>query len=139
MFPAIAHLLAQQDYAATRPLRLKTISILALCGSLIALGGWLLGPKLIQFLYGTQYVGSTVALQILALATLPMFINYALTHFLVARRQQRLNLVFNAVIFVVNLILCVWLIPRYGPGGAALAVLLSELTLLTFCTAALSR
>ena len=139
VFPAISHTLAQQGYAATRPLRLKTIGILILCGSLIALGGWLLGPWLIQFLYGSQYIGSTVALQILALATLPIFINYALTHFLVARRQQRLNLIFNAAIFVVNLILCLWLIPSYGPGGAALAVLLSELTLLSLCTIALSR
>jgi len=139
VFPAIAHMLAEHGYVATRPLRLKTINILALCGSLIAVGGWLLGPWLIQFLYGTQYAGSTVVLQILALAALPTFINYALTHFLVARRQQRLNLIFNAAIFVVNLILCAWLIPRFGPGGAALAVLMSELTLLALCTLALSR
>jgi O-antigen/teichoic acid export membrane protein len=139
VFPAIAHIAAGRGYVATRPLRVKTINILALCGSLIALGGWLLGPWLIQFLYGTQYAGSTVALQILALAALPTFINYGLTHFLVARRQQRLNLIFNAAIFVVNLILCVWLIPRFGPGGAALAVFLSELTLLALCTLAMSR
>jgi len=139
VFPAIAHTLAQQGYAATRSLRLKTIGLLALFGLLIAAGGWLLGPWLIHFLYGNQYAGSTLALQILALAALPTFINYALTHFLVARRQQRLNLIFNAVIFVVNLLLCWWLIPRFGPGGAALAIVLSEVMLLTLCTVALSR
>ncbi len=135
VFPA----LSQQGYAATRGLRFKTIGLLALGGLLIAVGGWLLGPWLIQFLYHDQYAGSTVALQILAVAALPIFVNYALTHFLVVRRQQRLNLIFNGVIFVVNLILCAWLIPRLGPGGAALATLLSELTLLTLCAVALSR
>ena len=139
VFPALAHTMAQTGYAATRTLRLKTIGLLALAGSLIAVGGVLLGPWLIHFLYGTQYAGSTLALQILALAALPIFINYALTHFLVARRQQRLNFIFNAVIFVVNLILCSWLIPRFGPGGAALSIVLSELTLLTLCSIALSR
>ncbi len=139
VFPALAHALSQNDYSATRPLRAKTIGLLALCGLSIAVGGWLLGPWLIHFLYGNQYAGSTLALQILALAALPIFVNYALTHFLVARRQQRLNLIFNVVIFVVNLILCVWLIPRFGPSGAALATLVSELTLLTLCTVALSR
>jgi O-antigen/teichoic acid export membrane protein len=139
VFPALTHTMAQSGYAATRALRLKTIGILALAGLLIAVSGVLLGPWLIHFLYGTQYAGSTQALQLLALAALPIFINYALTHFLVARRQQRLNLIFNAVIFVVNLILCSWLIPRFGPSGAALSTILSELTLLTLCSIALSR
>ena len=135
VLPALAH----QGYAATRVLRLKTIGWLALAGSSIALAGWFLGPWLIQFLYGYQYAGSTRALQILALATLPTFINYALTHFLVAVRQQRLNLVFNIVVFGVNLLLCLWLIPRFGPGGAALTTVLSELLLLALCGFALSR
>jgi O-antigen/teichoic acid export membrane protein len=139
VFPALAHAMSQNDYSATRPLRAKTIGLLALCGLSIAVGGWLLGPWLIQFLYRDQYTGSTRALQILALAALPIFVNYALTHFLVARRQQRLNLIFNVVIFVVNLTLCAWLIPRFGPSGAALSTLVSELTLLTLCTVALSR
>jgi O-antigen/teichoic acid export membrane protein len=139
VFPALTHTMAQAGYAATRALRLKTIGLLSLAGLLIAVGGVLFGPWLIQFLYGTQYAGSTLALQLLAVAALPIFINYALTHFLVARRQQRLNLIFNAVIFVVNLILCSWLIPRFGPSGAALSTVLSELTLLILCSVALSR
>lgn len=139
VFPALTHTMAQAGYAATRALRFKTIGLLSLAGVLIAVGGVLLGPWLIHFLYGTQYAGSTLALQILAVAALPSFINYALTHFLVARRQQRLNLIFNAVIFVINLILCSWLIPRFGPAGAALSTVLSELTLLTLCSIALLR
>jgi O-antigen/teichoic acid export membrane protein len=139
VFPALSHALARQGYAATRPLRIKTIGLLTLCGLLIAVAGWLLGPWLIHFLYGDQYAGSTVALQILALAALPTLINYALTHFLVALRQQRLNLIFNVAIFVLNLVLCLWLIPQFGPSGAALAVVLSEGLLLLLCALALSR
>jgi O-antigen/teichoic acid export membrane protein len=139
VFPALSHALSQHGYAATRPLRLKTIGLLALAGSAIALGGWLLGPWLIHFLYGEQYAGSTAALQILALAALPTFVNYALTHFLVAVRQQRLNLAFNMIIFFMNFALCLWLIPQFGPSGAALAVVLSELLLLLLCALALSR
>ncbi len=139
VFPALAQALANQGYAATLPLRVKTIGLLALIGLLIAIAGALLGPQLLHFLYNDQYAGSTVALQILALAILPMFINYALTHFLVALRQQRLNLAFNAVVFVVNLALCWFLIPRFGPSGAAMATVLSETLLLTLCVVAVSR
>jgi O-antigen/teichoic acid export membrane protein len=139
VFPALTHTMALTSYASTRTLRFKTIAVLALAGSLIAVGGVLLGPWLIHVLYGTQYAGSTLPLQLLALAALPIFINYALTHFLVARRQQRLNLIFNAVIFVINLTLCSVLIPRFGPSGAALSTLLSEVALLTLCSIALAR
>ncbi len=139
VFPALARELAQRDYTATRGLRLKTIGWLTLAGSSIACAGWLFGPILIHFLYGDQYAGSMLALQILALAALPTFVNYGLTHFLVAVRQQRLNLAFNVVIFFVNLALCLRLIPSLGPGGAALATGLSELLLLTLCAIALSR
>jgi O-antigen/teichoic acid export membrane protein len=139
VFPALTHALTQAGYASTQSLRRKTIGVLSLAGLLIAVGGVLLGPWLIQFLYGTQYAGSTLPLQLLSIAVLPIFINYTLTHFLVARRQQRLNLIFNAVIFAVNLILCSALIPRLGPSGAALSVILSELTLLILCSIALSR
>ena len=139
VFPALAQALAHQGYAATLQLRVRTLGLLALVGVLIAAAGWLLGPWLIHFLYGNQYAGSTLALQILMLATLPIFINYALTHFLVALRQQRLNFAFNAVILVVNLVLCWFLIPRFGPGGAAMASVLSETLLLTLCVVAVSR
>lgn len=139
VFPALTHMMAQTGYASTQALRRKTIGVLALAGLSITGGGVLLGPWLIHFLYDTQYAGSTLPLQVLAIAALPIFINYALTHFLVARRQQRLNLIFNAVIFVINLILCSVLIPRFGPAGAALSTLLSELVLLTLCSIALAR
>lgn len=139
VFPALTHALARHGYAATRALRLKTIGLLALAGVAIAIGGWFLGPWLVHFLYGDQYAGSTPALQILALAALPAFINYALTHFLVAARQQRLNLILNMIIFCLNLVVCLWLIPRFGASGAALATVMSELLLLVMCSCALSR
>jgi O-antigen/teichoic acid export membrane protein len=66
-----------------------------------------------------------------------VFVNYALTHFLIAADRQHLNLVFNAVIFALNLFLCLLLIPRWGAGGAAGAVLASELALLALCSMAL--
>lgn len=139
VFPALVHALAQQGYAATRPLRLKTIGLLALAGSAIALAGWWFSPWLIQLLYGWQYAGAARPLQILSLAVLPMFINYALTHFLVALRQQRLSLLFNVIIFGVNLALCLGLIPRLGSTGAALATGLSEGILLLLCMLSLQR
>ncbi|HLF28110.1 MAG TPA: flippase [Anaerolineae bacterium] len=120
-------------------LRSRSIGWLAGAGIALAGIGALGGPWLIEHLYPGQYAGSAVALQLLALALLPAFVNYALTHFLIAHGRQKLNLLFNAVIFVLNLALCFALIPRFGPAGAAAAVVISECVLFALCGYALAR
>jgi O-antigen/teichoic acid export membrane protein len=113
--------------------------LLAAAGAAIALAGVFGGPRLIEWLYGGQYRGAEPALQVLALAVLFSFVNYALTHFLIARGRQRLNLIFNALLFVVNGGLCLYLVPRYGLPGAAAATLASEALLFGLCAWALAR
>jgi O-antigen/teichoic acid export membrane protein len=124
----------QADWLRTRALHLAGV-----LGAAIAGAGALGGPWLIQLLYRGYYAGSAAILQILALALLPAFINYALTHFLVARGKQKLNLLFNVITFTLNLALCLALIPSLGPTGAAIAMLLSECALFGLCWHALPR
>ena len=66
------------------------------------------------------------------------FTNYALTHFMIAQDLHEQYLLFTGTIFVLNLILCLLLIPRFGPAGAAVASLTSEAVLLAVCWCALS-
>jgi O-antigen/teichoic acid export membrane protein len=132
VFPAYAGALARRGAEAAW-LRHRTLALLAAAGTGVALAGWLGGPWLIAALYQGDYADAVPVLQVLALSALPAFINYALTHFLVARGRQKLNLWFNAVILVLNAALCVALVPRLGPPGAAWATLASECTLFGLC------
>lgn len=136
VFPALAQRLARGGEEAAHLARLS-VGLLALTGGTIAAGGFLGGPWLIERLYGGEYGGSKAALQTLSLAVPLTFVNYALTHFMIALDRQRLNLLFNAILFCVNAALCAALIPRYGATGAAAAVLVSELLLLALCSSAL--
>lgn len=120
-------------------LRARSLRLTSILGAALASAGVLGSPWLIEQLYAGQYAGSAAILQILAIALLPTFVNYALTHFLIALGQQRLNLLFNAMIFVLNFALCLALIPRAGAIGAAAAVLISECVLFVLCGYALSR
>jgi O-antigen/teichoic acid export membrane protein len=138
VFPALSQALARPGGAAAR-LRRRTLALLSLAGGGIALAGLLGAPWLIAWLYSGQYAGAEPVLQVLALAVLPAFINYALTHFLVAQGRQHLNLIFSAVILVLNTILCLVLIPQYGATGAALAVAISESVLFALCWGGRSR
>jgi O-antigen/teichoic acid export membrane protein len=136
VFPAFTQGLALNNGQAAW-LGQRSVVLLALAGGAVAAAGFLGGPWLIEQLYGRQYAGSESPLQILALAVPLIFVNYALTHFIVAFDRQALNLLLSALLFAVNAALCLTLIPRYGPAGAAAAMLVSELLLLGLCSWAL--
>jgi O-antigen/teichoic acid export membrane protein len=138
VFPAVVSRRVAGDLAGER-LRSSSTLLLAGCGAVVAAVGVTAGPWLLDVLYGTQYAGAVAPFQVLAIAALFTFVNYALTHFVIASDLQRRYLAFTATVFVVNLGLCLWLIPRFGPLGAAWSVVLSETVLLGLCWRALAR
>ena len=138
VFPAFSQALTG-DIDRAKWLRRRTVWLLLGAGLAIALAGLNGGPWLINFLYRDQYAGSVSALQLLAVATIFTFVNYALTHFLVALNLQRWLMLFNLGLLLLNAALCLTFIPPLGPAGAALAVLLCEGVLSTLCIITLVR
>jgi O-antigen/teichoic acid export membrane protein len=138
VFPAFSQALTG-DIDRAKWLRRRTVWLLSSAGLAIAVAGFVGGAQLIEFLYRDQYAGSTIALQLLALATLFTFINYALTHFLVALNLQRWLLLFNLCLLLLNVVLCLSFIPPLGATGAALATLFSEGLLSALCIITLVR
>ncbi len=138
VFPAIVGRRAEGDPSGER-LRSLTTLVLAGCGVLVAAIGVTAGPWLLDLLYGSQYPGAAAPFQILAVAVLFTFVNYALTHFVIAHDLHRRYLAFTATVFVMNLVLCLVLVPGFGPIGAAWSVVLSEALLLMLCWRALPR
>lgn len=135
-FPAFTDGLAHAPSRAHQ-VRRRSIVGLALVGTLLAALGVLLAPWLLDVLYGGQYAGAELALRILAVALIPTFVNYALTHFLVGHDRQHLNLAFNALVLLVAAGSCAFLIPRFGVPGAAASMLIGECLLYALCHRAL--
>lgn len=94
----------------------------------IAAGGFLLAPQLIDLVFGQGYLSGRTALQILVW-TLPlaMFREVAIVT-LVAGGRQRHVLHLTGWAAVLNLVLNLALIPRFGMTGAAAATLATEVT-----------
>ena len=136
VFPSLSWALTH-DPAQAQSLQHRTLLILSVAGAFLALCIGLGSDALIKFLYRGQYADAIQPLQILGLAILPIFVNHALTHFTVAMGRQRLNLLFNGIIFGLNLALCLWWIPHYGATGAAASVLICECILFGLCSIAL--
>ena len=82
---------------------------------------------------GPEYAASGPLLQILALACLPMFLNYGLTHALIASDKPQLYAAFTFASLLVNAAANLTLIPRLGLSGAAISTFFSEATLLLLC------
>ncbi len=82
-----------------------------------------LGADLLYIVFGENYTGSIVPLQLLGLATLFSFLNNLLIQTLLAQHQERLLLWLHMVPALVSLPLGCILIPRLGASGAALNLL----------------
>ena len=108
-------------------------------GTVAALALWLLAGPLIALLYGGIYAGSVPVLQALAPACVPMFLNYALTHGLIAADRPSLYAVFTLGSLFVNVGGNLLLLPALGVTGAAVATVLTEVVLFMLCAAGMMR
>ncbi|MBK7895335.1 MAG: polysaccharide biosynthesis C-terminal domain-containing protein [Anaerolineaceae bacterium] len=138
VFPAFS-LALSQDGTRARQLGWQTSLLLALAGGTVTLLFWLSAPWLVPWLYGADFAASVPVLRLLGLTVLPVYLNYSLTHYLVARGQQRLLTGLTAVTLSLHALFCWILIPRLGVVGPALSVLLVESVLLLGCLWALRQ
>jgi O-antigen/teichoic acid export membrane protein len=140
VFPALSHAL-HRDASYARRLAWGVSLLLALFGVALAALFWLGAGWLIPLLYGQGYVEAAPVLQVLALSIVPAFVNYGLTHFLIARGQQGVIGVFTAIMLVLHAGLSWQWIPRWGPAGPAAAIVIAEVVLSVACllTLALTR
>lgn len=112
------------DYAG---LRLVETMVLAGCGLALAL--FLGAGFAIKVIAGAGYEQSVEVLRVLAVALLGTFVIAARGYALLSLDRLRAMLVCNAVALVVVLACGVPLISAYGAKGAAIAMVLAELTL----------
>jgi O-antigen/teichoic acid export membrane protein len=97
------------------------------------------GAQLVRIIFGPGFGRAVPSLRILALGLPLLYLNYGLTHFLVARDMQRATSWFALLMLVFNVALDVALIPRASGPGAAWATVLTELALTACCLAALAQ
>ncbi len=142
-FPLIAQAAQRnRDQGSARAMRQllgQNMRILLVLGVSVSLGMIVFAGPVLQLLYGGQYGPSAAVLQVLALACLPMYLNYLLTHALIAMNKPRLFAYFTLVALFVNVLANLALIPQFGIHGAAWATVATEVVLLVLCAMAVMR
>jgi O-antigen/teichoic acid export membrane protein len=94
---------------------------------------------LLVLVYGSAYGEGAAALRVLALCIPLFFVNYALTHQLIAWGGERRYLVVSLVALASTLVANALLIPQGATVGAAQATLVTEIVVLAMCIAGLRR
>lgn len=114
---------------------------LLLGGTSMVIGVTLYGAAspLLAGLYGDAFVTASTALRVLALSLPLLFINYALTHQVIAWGHQRAYLAIAAGALLINVVGNVLLIPDFQMVGAAWSTLLTEVVVCAGCLQVLRR
>lgn len=96
----------------------------------IAVGGWILAPTIVEFLYGADYAAAALPLSILIWVVPLMFVTEFLGYVIVVNGFERRVALAITVSTSVNVALNFILIPIYGLLAAAILTLLTEAVLL---------
>jgi O-antigen/teichoic acid export membrane protein len=120
--------------------QVRRLSLL-LGGTSIVIGGAMYGAAspLLATLYGDGFVTASAALRVLALSLPLLFINYALTHQVIAWGHQRAYFAIAAAALCINVLANLLLIPDFEMVGAAWSTLLTEVVVCAGCLQVLRR
>jgi O-antigen/teichoic acid export membrane protein len=119
-------LFTRASHDELRSLVRRANQMLAFAGVLFAVGTLLFAPQAIRVLSGVHFSGATTSLRILSLATIFTFMNNAYGYAAVARNRHHRIIVVSVVGLVLNVVLNIIAIPRWGITGSAYATLISE-------------
>lgn len=98
----------------------------------IAVGVFILAPKIVLLIFGTQYYGAVIILRIFSINILMQFGVSFLSWIFTATENVNIVLKANGLMLLLNVILNLFLIPSYGLAGAAIATVFCRLFGTTF-------
>jgi O-antigen/teichoic acid export membrane protein len=124
VFPAIVN--ARKTNKELYEKRLsKLYSLMFYLSLTIAIFTAIFAHLIIYILFGNEYLGAVTTLRIYIWAGIAVSIGSTLWYYLIAENLTKINAMATAVGALVNIILNLFLIPKYGINGAALASFVS--------------
>lgn len=121
LYPAMSAEFAKKDKESLKRVFAGSLRIMAMVGAPIAAGLSAIAPRFIPILYDVQFLGAVMPLTILPWVLLPIFIDFPVGSLLNATNRAHLKTAAMGAAMVVNAVMNVLLVPKYGPVGAAWA------------------
>lgn len=118
---------SDSDSIASTRIFEKIMTIVLGIGFPITIGGLLLSKSLMIIIFGASYAGGALVLAILMLGVLADFPNIILSNAIFVKNLQKKFVIATAVGVIINVLMNLYLIPRYGAIGAAISTVISQL------------
>ncbi|HEY1648173.1 MAG TPA: polysaccharide biosynthesis C-terminal domain-containing protein [Terracidiphilus sp.] len=131
LFPKAAGRSATEVVGMTGDAARISSMVTAVCGIFVVLTG----PTLLRILYGSEYVAAAGALRILVIEVVLSGATFVLAQAFMALDHPGVVTILQAVGLSLSIPMMLWLIPRYGIYGAAIALLTSTSARLIFVCA----
>jgi O-antigen/teichoic acid export membrane protein len=132
VFPVMVRVAAESADRLRRLYR-DSVRFLALLALPIVAGVIIVAPGLVRFVFGSEFGPAVPALRILILSLFLLFLNEPNVRLLLIDDRQRRLFSFLLTSTTANILLNLYLIPRLGIEGAAIARVSSTLILFVFC------
>ena len=108
----------------------SALRILLMFSAPVVTIAWLAAEEMLQFVFGDEYTAGAMGFRVLLSSAPFVFLFWFLRGTLVAMGRVRSLLLITAVGLATNILLNLFLIPRYGLEGACIATLFAEAVLL---------
>jgi polysaccharide transporter, PST family len=125
-YPIFSEMAARGRWKRLRLRAIQITSVAFVAGMALAIGMQFLGPTVIVWLFGAQYRDSIIPAQILFLSMPLVFVHFVLNVLANSLRMERTSVAILAISTLVNLVLNMIVIPRYGIIGAAWATVVTQ-------------
>ena len=125
LYPKISHWETQGDLAAIGTTLARAVTYSLFLAIPVCIGGWVLGERLLYFLYGASFTGGTTALYVLLVVQIANVFMYLGTMSLNSLNRPKDAFVVTAIASIINIVLDIVLIPVLGISGAAIATLIA--------------
>jgi O-antigen/teichoic acid export membrane protein len=127
VFPALSVLYLTQTERFAQTFK-KTFILMIVIAVPFASGLFVLAPRIINLLFEPQFSDAGLALRWLSIAFFIMFIRTSFTAVFNSVGKQHLFAVFIGISAAINIVLNLYLIPKYNILGASISAIVSELT-----------
>ena len=132
IFPVMSRLYSNSSRESLTLLYERYFKYMIMIGIPIGFATTLLSKNLILFIYGSGYVESIIALQILVWAIVFTFVGASYIQLLQSTNRQLIVTKISIVCLVINIILNLILIPNYSYVGASIATFFTEVVFVSY-------
>lgn len=138
MFPLFSRTF-REEIGKFRFLFQRSLNLMIISSVPVAIGGYLLAKPLIILISGQPFEASAEVLKILIIATGVIFIGNLFGHLIVVVGAQKRMVKVYLIGALTNIVLNILLIPKFSYMGAAIATLVTELTVVGLAVLILKR